>query len=76
MLKEMSAGYKSGFFNRERQQYPERYSRFGQAEDRINKYWDEDNYEDFRKELGEWQGIYENLLALFGEDSEEKGLGG
>ncbi|MBZ0306164.1 MAG: hypothetical protein K8I82_08865 [Anaerolineae bacterium] len=62
---EMSREYKSGFFDRARRQCPERYSRFGRAEDRINRFWDAGDFAGFREELREWRDIYQSLLALF-----------
>jgi len=72
---EMSAGYRSGFFNRARLQHPEGYSRFGACEDRITRFWGEGDFEGFRRELSGWQDIYRSLLALFERDFKEKGLG-
>lgn len=43
------------------------HEQFNQVENRINKYWDEGNFENFQKELANWKSIYTDLLKLFSE---------
>ena len=64
---EMAGKYKNGLFDYSRSQIPEKYEQFNQTENRINKYWDEGNFENFQKELANWKSIYTDLLKLFSE---------
>lgn len=66
VVEEMSAGYKSGFFDRARLQRPRKFSQFAACEGRVSKYWDEGNYEGFLKGLRDWQDFYRSMSASFG----------
>lgn len=59
--------YKNRLFNYIRSRNPEKFEQFNQVENRINKYWDDGNFEDFQKELKNWRNIYTDLLKLFSE---------
>lgn len=64
-VNEMADKYKNRLFDYIRNQNPEKHEQFNQVENRINKYWDEGNFESFQKELDNWKGIYFELLKLF-----------
>ncbi len=64
-VNEMAGKYKDKLFDYARSRIPEKYEQFNQVENRVNKYWDNGNFENFQKELGNWEGIYFELLKLF-----------
>ena len=66
-VNEMAGKYKNRLFEYTRSQNPEKFEQFDQVENRINKYWDEGNFENFQKELENWKNIYTDLLKLFSE---------
>lgn len=63
----MAGKYRNGLFDYTRRLNPEKYEQFNQGENRINKYWDESNFESFQTELDNWKNIYTDLLKLFPE---------
>lgn len=64
-VNEMAGKYKDKLFDYARSRNPEKYVQFNQVENRVNKYWDNGNFENFQKELKNWEGIYFELLKLF-----------
>jgi len=66
-VNEMAGKYKNRLFDYTRSQKSEKFEQFNQVENRINKYWDDGNFENFQKELETWKNIYTDLLKLFSE---------
>lgn len=66
-VNKMADKYKDSLFDYTRSRNPEKYEQFNQVENRINKFWDEGNFENFQKELETWKNIYTDLLELFSE---------
>ena len=64
-VSEMADKYKDRLFDYARNRNPENYEQFNQTENRINKYWDDGDFEDFQRELWNWKVIYADLLKLF-----------
>lgn len=64
-VSEMAGKYKDRLFDYARSRNPENYKQFSQTENRINKYWDDGDYESFQKEMKDWKDIYFGLLKLF-----------
>lgn len=65
---EMACKSKDRLFDYARSRNPEKHEQFNQVENRINKFWDEGNLENFQKELANWKNIYTDLLKLFSGD--------
>ena len=66
-VNEMAGKYKNRLFDYTRSQKSEKFEQFNQVENRINKFWNDGNFENFQKELETWKNIYTDLLKLFSE---------